>query len=165
MLFVRPIAADDWLEYRRIRLQALEESPQAFASTWEHEASLPNEDWSQRCRASTGGEYGRGFFAVSGNDICGLSWCLLSQDHAHMAHIYAMCTAPVVRGHGAGRMLLKHCLTWAQNKGLRHLQLSVTKGQTTAEQMYLSQGFYPVGQAVALHPNSPLKVQTMQLDF
>lgn len=165
MLFIRPITSDDWSEYRKVRLSALKDAPDAFGSTWEQEVILPDEDWSARTIASESGQSGRGFFAVNRDDVCGLVWCLFSDIDPRIVHIYAMWTAPTVRGQGAGRALLEQCIDWARSNGAHHISLSVTKGESPAMQLYKSQGFYPVGETEFLRPGSDLTTQEMQLDL
>ena len=162
---VHPIAFNDWPEYRKVRLSALKDSPQAFGSTWQQEVILPDEDWAARTIASASGESGRGFFAIHRGEACGLVWCLLSDTDPRIAHIYAMWTAPNVRGQGAGRALLEQCISWAKSKGAHHVHLSVVKDESPAMQLYKSQGFYPVGEPDFLRLGSDLKAQNMQLDL
>lgn len=165
VLFIRPITSDDWSEYRKVRLSALKDAPDAFGSTWEQEAILPDEEWSARTIASASGQSGRGFFAVHGDEVCGLVWCLLSGVDPQIAHIYALWTAPIARGQGAGRALLEQCIAWARSRGAHTISLSVTEGESPAMQLYTSQGFYPVGETEFLRPGSDLKAQKMQLDL
>lgn len=165
MLFVRPITAADWPEYRRIRLRALQDSPQAFGSTWEQEALLQDEDWAARCSASAAGVSGRGFFALYRGQVCALSWCLRSAQDRRIANLYAMWTAPAARGQGAGRALLAQCLGWAASQGVEQVLLAVTQGQAAAEHLYRTQGFYPLGEPELLRPGSALSAQSMCLDL
>ena len=44
----------DWREYREIRLAALKDTPSAFASTWQEEASLTPPQWMERAQRSRG---------------------------------------------------------------------------------------------------------------
>ena len=165
MLFFRPIASRDWPAYREVRLNALKDSPQAFGATWEQEAVLPEEDWSARTLASESGQSGRGFFAITRDEVCGLVWCLLSDSDPRIAHIYALWTAPSVRGQGAGRALLEQCIAWAKGKGVRNIRLSATKNESPAMLLYKSRGFYPVGEPEFLRPGSDLKTQKMELNL
>lgn len=165
MLFVRPIASADWHEYRKVRLRALKDSPEAFGSTWEQEVMLPDEDWSARAAASASGQSGKGFFVVHGDEICGLVWCLLSDIEPGIAHIYAMWADPSVRGQGAGRALLTQSIAWAKSKGAHHIRLSVAADESPAMQLYKSQGFYPIGNAELLRQGSDLRVQGMELNL
>ncbi len=50
-MFVRPIAAHELRLYRSLRLRALRESPDAFASTYEREATRSDDNWEARVSA------------------------------------------------------------------------------------------------------------------
>lgn len=163
MIFVRPIASADWPAYREVRLKALKDSPQAFGGTWQQEARLHEQDWSARAIASESGQSGRGFFAINKDEVCGLVWCLISDSNPLVANIYALWTAPSVRGQGAGRALMEQCIAWANSKGVRHIGLSVTQDESPAMQLYKSQGFCTVGEPEFLRPGSNLKTQKMEL--
>ena len=165
MLIVRAITADDWSDYRKVRINALKESPQAFGSTWQQEVELPDEDWLARATASESGQFGRGFFAAHSNKICGLAWCLLSDTDPPIAHVYSMWTSPAVRGQGAGRALLQQCMAWAREKGACSLVLSVAKVQAPAIHLYRSHGFYTAGESGFLRPDSDIETQKMRLDI
>ena len=163
VISVRPIASTDWPVYREVRLQALKDSPQAFGGTWQQEALLPEQDWSTRAIASESGQSGRGFFAINKDEVCGLAWCQISDSNPHVANIYALWTAPSVRGQGAGRALLEKCIAWANNKGVRHIRLSVTQDESPAMQLYKSKGFCTVGEPEFLRPGSDVMTQKMEL--
>lgn len=45
------VQADDWEELRDLRLRALADAPDAFASTLEREAAFPADVWRRRARA------------------------------------------------------------------------------------------------------------------
>jgi ribosomal protein S18 acetylase RimI-like enzyme len=49
---VRLLDEADWREYRRIRLESLQQSPAAFASTYDDEAALPDSAWQERMRTA-----------------------------------------------------------------------------------------------------------------
>lgn len=52
----------------------------------------------------------KAFFAIQGDEVCGLGWCLLSDLEPQIAHNYAMWADPTIRRQGAGRVLLKQCV-------------------------------------------------------
>lgn len=39
----------DWEKYKKIRLEALQENPEAFGSSYEKEIAFPDETWQERC--------------------------------------------------------------------------------------------------------------------
>ena len=160
---VRAMEAHDWLAYRAIRLRALADSPDAFGSSWAHEQAWRDEVWHERAQASASGVAGRGFFALHGELVCGLVWCMLGPDNPRAAHIYSMWVAPDARGRGVGHALLAQCIAWAQQANAREVHLGVTVGDSPALRLYRSHGFTPTGQAEPLRAGSPLMAQPMAL--
>ncbi|MDP2284085.1 MAG: hypothetical protein Q8L06_08090, partial [Pseudohongiella sp.] len=45
---IRPLTPSDWQRYKSIRLRSLENSPDAFGSTFERELTLTDEEWQAR---------------------------------------------------------------------------------------------------------------------
>ncbi|MND99560.1 hypothetical protein D3C80_919470 [compost metagenome] len=64
-MFVRPIAAHEWRLYRNLRLRALRESPDAFSSTYEREATRSEDDWEARVSAVATSTSAQAFFGFS----------------------------------------------------------------------------------------------------
>ncbi len=46
------LPASRWPEFRLLRLEALQDSPQAFGSSYQYEVSLPDDHWIGRLRES-----------------------------------------------------------------------------------------------------------------
>lgn len=163
MISICPIAPHEWLKYRDIRLQALQDSPDAFGSTWEAEATRTNENWSTRIAVAAAGDTDLPLFALNGNEVCGLVWCKLSTLEPGTADIFQMWVAPTVRGQGVGRALLKQALAWAKSRGMQRVRLGVTAAESPAMRLYRSHGFYSTGQTEQLREDSDLVAQTMEL--
>jgi len=165
LISVRPIAPPEWQKYRDIRLQALQDAPDAFGSTWAAEAAQADEHWSARTVAAASSNTDRALFAVNGEVVCGLVWCKLSAAEPGVADIYQMWVAPTARGMGAGRALLDHALAWAKNRGAQRVRLGVTVADSPAMQLYRSHGFAPVGEPEPLRAGSALMAQAMELNW
>lgn len=164
-LSIQAIAAHDWPRYRAIRLRALQDSPSAFGSSWAQEVAWPDEVWQTRTQTSATSPSSQGFFALQGDAVCGLVWCMLAEADPQTAHIYSMWVDPAARRHGAGQALLRQCISWAKGAGASQLRPAVTTGNSAVTRLYASQGFQPLGSAEAIHPGSPLMVQVMVLDL
>lgn len=160
---VRAIAADEWPQYRKTRLQALEESPDAFGGTWEKEVQWADEAWARRIAAAACGTTDTGLFAIQGERIVGLVWCKLSDASCGVAGIYQMWVDPAARGLGAGHCLLTQALAWAQSRGASRVRLGVTVADSAAVRLYLAHGFFAAGQPERLREGSDLMVQAMEL--
>ncbi len=116
-MFVRPIAANEWRLYRSLRLRALRESPDAFASTYEREAIRSYDDWEARIAAAATSPGAQAFFAFQHGEPCGLVWCKSSEAEPDVVEVFQMGVDPVSRGIGAGRALLASAIDWAESRG------------------------------------------------
>lgn len=90
MVFVRPIEANEWKLYRDLRLSALSESPDAFASTFEGELVRSNGDWESRVAGMATSTYARAFLAFKQGEACGLVWCKSSDAEPGLVEVFQM---------------------------------------------------------------------------
>lgn len=162
LISVRPIAPHEWPKYRDIRLLALQDSPDAFGSSWEAEMALPDESWSTRIALAASGDTDRALFAVNDQQICGLVWCKLSAAEPDLAYLYQMWVDPAARGLGAGHALLTQALSWAEDRGVRRVRLGVTAADSAAMRLYQAHGFFPAGAVEPLRDGSALMAQPME---
>jgi GNAT superfamily N-acetyltransferase len=66
---------------------------------------------------------------------------LTSRVEPDVAHITQVCIAPSRRGHGIGRMLMRHVATALATKGINAITLTVTEANTQALNLYRNLGF------------------------
>ncbi|MNE50447.1 Mycothiol acetyltransferase [compost metagenome] len=162
MISIRPVLPHEWPTYRDLRLQALQDSPDAFGSTFAAESQRTDENWAARIAAAHASGNDRAFFAVNGDVVCGLVWCKLSAAEPGVADIYQMWVDPAARGLGAGGALLKAALDWATSVAVRRVGLGVTLADSPAMRLYQAHGFQPVGAPEPLREGSSLMSQGMQ---
>jgi ribosomal protein S18 acetylase RimI-like enzyme len=74
--------------------------------------------------------------------IVGLILC--SRVRSDTAHITQLCIDPALRGHGLGRLLLRHCATQLLAHGVTRLSLAVTAANLPALRLYEDLGFTTV---------------------
>lgn len=163
VISVRPIAAQEWPMYRDLRLRALQDAPDAFGSTYAAEVSKTDDAWAERIAGATSSGKDQVFFALHGDEACGLVWCKQSAAEPGMTDLYQMWVAPEVRGLGAGHALLQAALAWARQTGMRQVRLGVTAADSPATRLYRAQGFVPAGPLEPLREGSPLMAQAMAL--
>lgn len=158
---ITTLTAMQWREYRDLRLRALEESPDAFATTWAQARAYPDEEWAARLQRVSP-DVDLPLIARVGDRPAGLLWCRIESPGDAVAHLYQMWVAPECRGGGIGRTLMNRALEWARSAGVRTVVLGVTAGDRPARRLYESAGFLPAGELESLRPGSDLMVQTMQ---
>lgn len=162
MISIRRIEPQEWSEYRELRLRSLQDSPDAFGSTYSLEVARPDEVWTTRVRDAAGSGQDIALFAQDGSDLCGLAWCKVFPEDPRVAHLFQMWVAPEYRGMGIGSRLLTEATLWAGSAGAGLLRLGVADGDTPAERLYLAHGFVQVGELEPLRVGSELKAKTME---
>lgn len=161
---IRIFGVEDWQTYKRLRLRALADSPDAFGSTLAREENRPDTEWQSRLRGDDA-SWNLPLFVEAGGEPVGLAWGRIVLEAPEIAHLYQMWVAPTHRGLGLGRRLLNTVIDWAKEKNTRYLDLGVTLRDSPAMQLYLRSGFKPVGEPEALRPGSKLLGQAMRLDL
>jgi GNAT superfamily N-acetyltransferase len=167
MVSVRQVRADEWREYRAIRLAALAESPDAFGSTLAAEQMLPDHRWQERTAGGPGAE--RVLFVAiddSGVDASavenagrwiGLAGSYTPGDPPADTELISMWVDPIARKSGAGAALVEAVIGWATAKGFATLGLWVTEGNVAAQRLYERCGFVDNGERQPLPSNPTLQ--------
>lgn len=160
---VRRFAPDEWQLYRDLRLRALQESPDAFGSTFAHEVGRTDEEWATRLSRGAHSSRDLPLVAEVNGESCGLAWVRIGEDSPAIAHLYQMWVAPDRRGQGVGRALVECAVSWARSVGAREVVLDVTCGNSDAVRLYEGAGFAPSGDPKPLRPGSVLQSRPMRL--
>ena len=160
---IRRLSRHEWRAYRELRLSALADSPDAFATTLAQARTREDADWSRQAAAGAESPSEAALVAELDSRLVGLVWVRLDDSDPDRAHVYQMWVAPEFRGRGAGRELLATAIRFADRAGARRVALSVTRGHVEALGLYRSAGFAPVGDPEPLRPGSDELVQPMQL--
>jgi GNAT superfamily N-acetyltransferase len=161
---IRRFHATEWTKYREIRLRALKDSPDAFASTYEESQKYPEAAWIARL-GDARPESDYPMAAMIGEVMVGLAWAKIEPPKLYVAHLYQMWVQPASRGNGAGRALVDAAIAWARDRNVAKLMLDVTCGDRPARRLYEAAGFVPVGTPQPLRVGSVLLEQSMELHF
>lgn len=131
---------------RSIRLRALHDAPDAFATTYEQAVSWPPETWEQQLE-----ELATFVATVNGVDV-GL---VRAAAHEHLndaAHLISMWVAPEARREGVGSALVDAVADWARTRGFTRLFLDVVETEAPAVALYTRKGFAPTGEVGRFPP-------------
>jgi GNAT superfamily N-acetyltransferase len=150
MPLVRETAIEDWRALRDIRLAALQDTPDAFGSTYQQEVSFTEAQW--RTRVSRGGSFLAYVPEVSASDPAGLSGGYLTEPDT--VDLVSMWVRPPARGHGVGQALIAAVMDWARARDARSVHLWVTETNSYACLLYQRCGFTPTGERQPL-PSNP----------
>jgi ribosomal protein S18 acetylase RimI-like enzyme len=156
MIALEPITAQNVAAFRDVRLRALQDTPQAFGSTYARESQFSDEEWLQRV-TRWNGERGIGYLAMDGTDGRGIAGVLLEEDGT-CAHLVSMWIAPTHRKCGVGRRLVAEIASWARHRGADALRLMVTSSNEPAMLFYQRLGFSRTGRTEP-YPNDPALIE------
>jgi ribosomal protein S18 acetylase RimI-like enzyme len=138
---LRALGADDWVVWRKLRLDALGEAPDAFSSTlaqWQGEGDT---DARWRARLSTvalnvvANLDGRAAGMVSG----------AAPNHDGTVNLISMWVAPFARGRGVGDALVASVIQWAWQQRAARVSLAVVESNGHAVALYRRHGFTDAG--------------------
>ena len=151
MALVRETGMDDWPALREIRLAALRDAPDAFASTYPREETLDEAAW--RARIARGGCFLAYVPEISASEPVGLAGGYEAEPGT--VGLISMWVRPQARGHGVGEALIAAVLDWAQARHARSVHLWVTETNQPARGLYERCGFKPTGECQPL-PSTPV---------
>jgi RimJ/RimL family protein N-acetyltransferase len=153
---IRRITLDDVDTYRDIRLRALQDSPSAFASTYEAESQRPREAWVERAAQCADGDVYAVFLAFDVDGSCIGLVGAKDDDLGADRQLISMWVDPAHRGTRVATELVDAVAAWAQSHGATSLGLWVTRDNDRAQRFYARLGFTPTGDVQPL-PSDPCK--------
>ena len=142
---IKRLSECDWREYNSIRLESLQDSPDSFGSTYEQEISFSPKRWQSLLKIDPAFHHALAIAAVENETFIGLLSSVIHARDASNAHLYQMWVSPKYRGSGVGTALIDRVRTWALERNIVELELSVTTTNLDAISLYRSIGFAPTG--------------------
>ncbi|WP_391118129.1 GNAT family N-acetyltransferase [Psychrobacillus sp. L3] len=143
---IKLLTPADASAYWDLRLEALQLSPEAFASSYEEAIQRKNPIERVENNLRTEGNYT--FGAFDQHKLVGM--VTLVQESSlklkHRANIFAMYVSPVTRGQGVGKALVTEAINKAKTiEGIEKLNLSVVSSNEAAKNLYTQLGFKVFG--------------------
>lgn len=126
--------------YRALRLEALAESPDAFATTYEAAVARDEESWIQQADGSASGP-DRAIFVAIAQQPAGLAAIYRDAGDTTVGELIQMWIAPEHRGTTLAGDLLGALLDWAVRQGFEKIRAEVTPGNQRALGFYQKCGF------------------------
>jgi GNAT superfamily N-acetyltransferase len=140
------LAAEDSERLRALRLQALRDDPDAFASTLEEAIRRSLSDWEQQISSVTT------FVAVEEGFDVGMVRAAHDSGDRGAAWLISMWVMPGFRRRGIGDHLVKALIRWARSQGLSRILLDVGDRNRAAIALYEQNGFRANGKVGTLPP-------------
>jgi RimJ/RimL family protein N-acetyltransferase len=137
---IRVLTPDDAALFREIRLEGLQNHPDAFTSTYARESPRPLSFFADRLAYSTV------FGAFRDGELIGVAGFARqpAAKHAHKATLWGMYVRPAARQTGLGERLIEAVLDYARTQ-VEQLQLVVVADNHPARRLYTRLGFKEYG--------------------
>jgi GNAT superfamily N-acetyltransferase len=136
---IESLAAGAGARLRAVRLRALNEATEAFASTFDEAVLRPPEDWERQLQQLAT------FVATLGGCDVGLARGAFHDQIKDTGYLISMWVAPEARRRGVGSDLVDAVVEWARSQGLSRLLLDVAEMNAAAIAFYARKGFVPNG--------------------
>ena len=139
-LNVRQLIAADAAAYRELRLEALQNAPTAFGSSYEAESKQTVADFEGwMTRSHIAGAWLDDVLVGSAS-----FYRLDSAKAAHRGNIWGVYVRPDARGHGVARALMTEILAFARTQ-VEQVHLAVVTDNAAARKLYEHLGFVTYG--------------------
>jgi ribosomal protein S18 acetylase RimI-like enzyme len=144
MIALELISSQNAQIFKDIRLRALQDSPNAFSSTYAEESKLTDADWVKRATQWSGAK-SIGYLALDDRAAVGIAAGILNQTEPSRADLVSMWVASTHRRKGIGGMLVETVVAWARSQNAQVLLLLVTSNNHKAINFYQRLGFSLTG--------------------
>ena len=138
MTRIRPAQPDEWLALKALRLEALQDTPDAFGDTYAQALAFDDAHWQTMVSAQ------RCFVAVNDGQLVGMVYGM--PHHQRGGHwMFGLFVQPAHRGSGIADALVEAVADQARRDGGVALNLYVAKSLVGAHAFYRRLGFTPSG--------------------
>lgn len=162
---VRRVRTDEWREQRRLRLEALKDSPMAFVTQYDEAAAQPDEHWQSRARDGATSDTVATFVAAADGRFVGMATCLIEDevtDHV-AAHVVGVYVTPQWRGTGVAEELMTAAIDWADQEAYAdRIRLFVMETNDRAAAFYRRIGFVTTGNTMDYPPDPSYQEHEME---
>jgi ribosomal protein S18 acetylase RimI-like enzyme len=132
---------DQWRQYRQIRLEALQNTPQAYSTKFLDMVDQPDSFWLDRLAKAAAKKDSWLLFAKADAKIVGIIGAHLPMN-SQRAEIVSVYVTPDYRGKGVSTALMESILNeLRQNDMIQRVELEVNQDQSTAVRLYKRFGF------------------------
>jgi len=139
-ILIREAQPSDALQFRDLRLFALQDAPTAFSADYQTNLSRPMSFWEKRLQSD---ENGTIFVAEYENSLISMTGIRRRETlkTQHGADILGVYTHPEWRGLHIAEQILEACASWAKARAVNILKLGVMATNSSAVRLYKRCGF------------------------
>ena len=135
------LTPEEWPGYKALRLEALQNAPEAFSSTYADFRDKPDEYWQARLEAVREMPGSWMLFARRGADLLGMVGAYVDPSDPKVATVISVYVAASARRTGVSKRLMEAILATLRAAGLRKALLSVNAANLPAVRLYQRFGF------------------------
>jgi ribosomal protein S18 acetylase RimI-like enzyme len=153
---IRRIRADEWPEYRTLRLEALQDTPLAFVESYAVAVGRDDEYWRDRAERGAGSATTATFVASADGALVGKTSCFVETEITACvsAHVVSVYVTPAWRGTGVADALFDAAVGWARDEARAdRIRLFVLQSNHRAAAFYRRFGFVATGVTEPYPPN------------
>ena len=158
---IRQMSMPDWEQYKAIRLQSLQDAPDAFGATYDNEVKFTDAHWQSRLRNHADDRLVSSFIAELNREAIGLAGGVIFHDTPDTVNIFQMWVSPTARRRGVAMAMLSQIQLWAEKNACSKMALSVNANNEDALTLYKKAGFWAEGKLDVLRPGSTIPIQPM----
>lgn len=156
MVTVRRIRLGEGPLYRRLRLTALADAPDAFATTLASARARSPASWHEQADSTAAGSERITLLALLDDEPVGMAALYRDEEDPRVGEVIQFWVAAAHRGGTVSRPLMDRLLSWAAEQGIERLRAWVNRDNARAVRFYCDYGFAPTGQTAPLRPGSEL---------
>jgi len=140
LIIIREAQTTDVLQYRDLRLLALQDTPTAFSADYQTNLSRPMSFWENRLQPD---EDSAIFFAEHEDHLIGMTGIHRRESlkTRHGADVLSVYMRPEWRGLHIAEQILEACASWAKVRDVNILKLGVMATNTSAVRLYERCGY------------------------
>lgn len=135
---VRRLTERDWELFREVRLRALNDSPDAFSSTFARESAFDDQEWVERLSNPDVAQF---IGVTSSEQPLGMAVGAPYAIEAKSAGLFGMWVAPEGRRQKLGKALIAAVIAWAREGSYDRILLDVADDNSPAISLYENCGF------------------------
>jgi len=143
MITIRRLASGEGALYRRVRLAALHDAPEAFSTSYESASQRSPESWAAQADAAAEGSDRFTFVVLRKDEPVGLASLYRDADGSRQGEMIQVWLAPALRGGGVADALLDLVFRTAGNHGFDKIRAEVFTANERARRFYEKHGFLP----------------------
>ena len=141
MIVIRRLQPGEADLFKQLRLNALQDAPYAFPSTYEAAIQRSAESWREQAERTAHGSDRATFIAFSDDQPVGMAALYRDEYKEDSGELLQVWVSPEFRGTRVVWDLMDEIFQWASENGFHTIIAGVTKGNDRAQKFYTNYGF------------------------